>query len=108
MDDPTLSKIIHGYKVPSDREKKLLSDYLSSNKRSLKSMTAHRLKGGFVRHKRMATDSSRPDRELVVPPAARCAAVRVRSFDATMSAHWDRFIRQQPEATFFHQLGWKR
>ena len=31
MADPTLSKIIHGYKVPSDREKKLLADYLSSN-----------------------------------------------------------------------------
>ena len=56
----------------------------------------------------METVSSRPDRELVVPPPGRCAGVRVRSFDATMSAHWDRFIRQHPDATFFHQLGWKR
>ena len=56
MDDPTLSKIIHGYKVPSDREKQLLADYLSSNEEWLfekyDSAPARSISSaGFARHK---------------------------------------------------------
>jgi FemAB-related protein (PEP-CTERM system-associated) len=56
----------------------------------------------------MATTSSRHDGEVVVAPPACFGTVEIRSFEPSMSASWDRFVGEQPQATFFHQLGWKR
>jgi FemAB-related protein (PEP-CTERM system-associated) len=42
-----------------------------------------------------------------IEPAKRPEALVVETLRAPFEAKWDRFVRQTPGATFFHQLGWR-
>jgi hypothetical protein len=35
------------------------------------------------------------------------AALTVEPLAAPLEAAWDRYVRAAPDATFFHQLGWR-
>ena len=41
-------------------------------------------------------------------PSLRPAPVSVRDWREDDEAAWDAFVLEQPRATFFHQIGWKR
>jgi FemAB-related protein (PEP-CTERM system-associated) len=49
--------------------------------------------------------SADPKREILARVAGE--EVRVHAFAPSDAARWEKFVRECPEATFFHRIGWK-
>jgi FemAB-related protein (PEP-CTERM system-associated) len=43
--------------------------------------------------------------DVLAPPVA---PLEVKPFELGVEERWDRFVREQPRASFFHLIGWKR
>ena len=41
------------------------------------------------------------------PAAAAALPLAVEPLHPLREAEWDRYVRESPDATFFHQLGWR-
>jgi FemAB-related protein (PEP-CTERM system-associated) len=78
--------------------------------RSMKSIRhlAEQMVESLAWNAKMASPRLEPLSQSIAEPRRVIAPATVRSFSLEVAERWDRFVLEQPSASFFHMVGWRR